>query len=131
MAQGPAVVAVVESVEGLATVSQGNTLGNLVKDQKIVNGARVVTTSTGSAVLKFNNGCVISLTPNQAVTIDSERECKALVAGIQSTGALAFAAGAGAGGSGVAAAFLGGTGIAFLVANYGSGKPRPQPASGS
>lgn len=86
-AQAPAAVGVAENVEGLVTVSQGNTLGNLVKDSTLVNGARVVTTSTGAAVIRLANGCRIDLSANQAVMIDSRLDCKALVAGIQSAGA--------------------------------------------
>ena len=137
LAQGPGEsVGVVQSVDGLVTVSQGNTLGNVVKDEKILNGARVVTTSTGSAVVKLNNGCLISLAPNQSVTVDPRLDCKALVASIQSTGAGAFAAGAGAGagnGVAIAAAIAGGVGIAVIGnSNSSSGNFSPsQPASGS
>lgn len=110
LAQAPsaaaAAVGVVESVEGLVTVSQGNTLGNLVKDSTLVDGARVVTTSTGAASIRLTNKCRIDLSANQAVTIDSRLECKALVAGIQSTGA------------GVAAAASGG-GAIFTAASVG------------
>ena len=96
-AQAPSVVAVAESVEGLVTVSQGNTLGNLVKDSTLVEGARVVSTSTGSTTIRFNNKCRIELTFNQAVTIDSSLECKALLASVQSTGAGAVAVAASSG----------------------------------
>ena len=97
-AQNPSVVGVAERVEGLVTVSQGNTLGNLVKDSALVEGARVVATSTGAALIKLDNGCRIELTANQAVTIDSRLDCKALLAGVQSIGggAVAVAAGSGA-----------------------------------
>lgn len=132
MAQGPAAsVGVVQSVDGLATVSQGNTMGNLFKEERILNGARVVTTSTGSAVIKLDNGCLISLAPNQAVTIDSRLDCKALVAGITGTGGVAAGAAAGAGGGGVMVAFSSVVAIA-LIANSNSGNSSPsQPASGS
>ena len=135
MAQGPAEsVGVVQSVDGLVTVSQGNTLGNVVKDEKILNGARVVTTSTGSALVKLNNGCLISLAPNQSVTVDPKLDCKALVASIQSTGVGAFAAGTGVAsgtGFGAFAAVSGAVGI-VLIANSSSGSSSPPPpASGS
>ncbi|NML86952.1 hypothetical protein [Polaromonas sp.] len=82
-AQAPApAVGVATKVQGLVTVSQGNMLGNLVKDTPLSNGARVVTTSTGFADLRLDNGCTIELLPNQAVTINSKLDCKALVAGI-------------------------------------------------
>lgn len=87
-AQDPSeAVGKVVTVEGLVTVSQDNTLGNLVKDSPVVDGARVVTTSTGATTIRLNNGCRIELTFNQAVTINSRLECRALIASVQSTAA--------------------------------------------
>ena len=98
-AQNPSVAAVAERVEGLVTVSQGNTLGNLVKDSTLIEGARVAATSTGNTTIRLNNSCRVELTASQAVTIDSTLDCKALLASVQSTGgggAVAVAAGSGA-----------------------------------
>ena len=103
----PGAVGVVQSTEGLVTVSQGNTLGNAFKEQRILDGARVVTTGTGTAAVRLNNGCLIGLDPNQSVTIDSRLDCRAQVASIQSTGAQA-GAGSAAGGGGNA------SGLVFL-----------------
>lgn len=130
MAQAPApIVGVAESVQGLVTVSQGNTLGNLVKDSNVANGARVVTTSTGSAVLKLRNGCIINLAANQAVTIDSSLDCKALVAGVQSTGAVAGGAGVGAGGFNAAAAWGLGVAATAVISHSNSDNSNPPPRS--
>ena len=95
----PQEVGVVTRVEGLVTVSQGNTLGNAFKDEIILQNARVVTTATGSTTIRLNNGCVIDLKPNQVVTIDFRRECKAILASIQPVGGVGVA---GAGGVGAA-----------------------------
>ena len=95
---GPEVVGVVVRVEGLVTVSQGNTMGNAFKDEVVLQNARVVTTATGSTTIRLNNGCVIDLKPNQAVTVDYKRECKAILAAIQPTGAVGVAGGVGAAG---------------------------------
>ena len=84
----PQPVGVVSRVEGLVTVSQDNTLGNAFKDEVIIQNARVVTTATGSTTIRLNNGCIVDLKPNQAVTIDIRRECKAILASIQPAGAL-------------------------------------------
>ena len=101
----PGAVGVVQSTDGLVTVSQGNTLGNAFKEQRILDGARVVTTGTGAAVVRLiNNGCLIKLDPNQSVTIDSRLGCTAQVASIQSTGAVAAGQGAGAVAAGQGAA---------------------------
>jgi hypothetical protein len=79
-------VGVVETIEGLVTVSQGNSVGNLKKDSIIVDGAFVANTSTGSASIRLANGCGIGLGPNQAVLIDASLECKAQSSKIQSNG---------------------------------------------
>ena len=92
----PEAVGVVTRVEGLVTVSQNNVLGNVSKDEVVLQNARVVTTSSGSTTIRLNNGCIIDLKPNQAVTVDFRRECKAILASIQPAGAV------GAGGVGVA-----------------------------
>ena len=97
----PEAVGVVTRVEGLATVSQGDTLGNVFADEIILQNARVVTTATGSTTIRLNNGCVIDLKPNQAVTVDARRDCRALVAAIQPTGAAGVAGAGGVGAAGV------------------------------
>ena len=110
-APAPEAVGVVTRVEGLATVSQGDTLGNAFKDKVILQNARVVTTATGSTTIRLNNGCVIDLKPNQAVTVDFRRECKALLAAIQPAGAVGVAGAGGVGAAGVPP----GLGNAFIV----------------
>ena len=96
----PEAVGVVTRVEGLVTVSQANTMGNVFKDEIILQNARVVTTANGSTTIRLNNGCVIEMKPNQAVTVDFRRECKAILAAIQPVGAVGVAGGVGAGGVG-------------------------------
>ena len=91
----PEAVGVVTRVEGLVTVSQGNTMRNAFKDEVILQNARVVTTSSGSTTIRLNNGCVIDLKPNQAVTVDFKRECKAILAAIQPAGAVSGVGAAG------------------------------------
>lgn len=99
-APAPQAVGVVTRVEGLVTVGQNNTMGNVSKDNVILENARVATTANGSTTIRLNNGCVIDLKPNQAVTVDLRRECKAILASIQPAGAVvASGAGSGAGGA--------------------------------
>src|SRR5665647_2002308 len=57
LAQAP--VGVVQDVQGLVTVSQDNKMGNLVKGLEIVDGAHVVTTTTGTVDITLDNGCRI------------------------------------------------------------------------
>ena len=97
----PEAVGVVTRVEGLVTVSQGNTMGNVFKDEVILQNARVVTTVSGSTTIRLNNGCVVDLKPNQAVTVDFKRECKAILAAIQPAGAVGVAGAGGVGAAGV------------------------------
>ena len=116
-AQTPALkeVGLVMRVEGLVTVSQGDTLGNAFKDKVILENARVVTTSSGSITIRLNNGCVIELKANQAVTIDNRRECKAILAAIQPAGAVGVAGVGGVGAAGVGNAVIVGVGVLTLV----------------
>ena len=109
----PQAVGVVTRVEGLVTVGQNNTMGNVSKDNFILENARVATTANGSTTIRLNNGCVIDLKPNQAVTVDLRRECKAILASIQPAGAVvASGAGSGVGGAvGAGDAIISGSGI--------------------
>ena len=97
----PQTVGVVTRVEGLVTVSQGDTMGNAFKDEVVLQNARVVTTATGSTTIRLINGCVIDLKPNQAVTVDLRRECKAILASIQPAGAVGVAGSGGIGAAGI------------------------------
>ena len=119
----PGAVGVVQSTEGLVTVSQGNTLGNAFINERILDGARVVTTGTGTTVIRLiNNGCLIRLDPNQSVTIDSRLGCTAQVASIQSTGAQAGAgSAAGGGGNASGLVFLGVGALGAYYNQRGSG----------
>ena len=95
-------VGVVTHVEGLVTVSQDDTLGNAFKGKVILQNARVATTAIGSTTIRLNNCCVIVLKPNQAVTVDYRRECKAILAFIQPSGVGGVAGAGGASGIGSA-----------------------------
>ena len=95
-------VGVVTHVEGLVTVSQDDTLGNAFKGKVILQNARVATTATASTTIRLNNCCVIVLKPNQAVTVDYRRECKAILAFIQPSGVGGVAGAGGASGIGSA-----------------------------
>ena len=88
MNSAPEAVGEFTRVEGLVTVSQGNTLGNAFKNKVVLQNARVVSTANGSATIMLNNCCVINLKPDEAVTVDRRRECKAILASIQPAGAV-------------------------------------------
>lgn len=102
-------IGTVGSVSGVVTINDGTRVLSAAPGSPIPDGARIVTTSSGSAVLQLANGCVIDLKPNQAVTVLRGSSCGDLAAAVRPTGA----AQAAAGGSnfGVGDAFIVGTGI--------------------
>jgi len=76
--------AIAAKVEGLVTVSQGQNVGLLEPGTSLVEGARVVTGSSGTAVLRVGTGCEITLQPNQTLQIPTGRSCQEIIASIQS-----------------------------------------------
>lgn len=99
----------VENVRGVVTVTDGATGGTAATGSPINSGMRFVTSSSGSATLKFNNGCEINLKPLEAVTVLRSMDCKALIAAVQAGGANvaggSFATGAAASAGLVAGSF--------------------------
>lgn len=85
----------VSNVQGLVTVTDGATGGTAAAGSPIIDGTRFVATSTGSAVLRLNNGCVINLRPNQAVTVLRSMTCERLLAAVQSVGGVNVASAGG------------------------------------
>jgi hypothetical protein len=75
----PKLIAKVVSIEGLATVGVQDQLRNLTQDMRLVDGARVLVTSTGKLTIEFDSGCRVTLKPNDVFNV-SESECKALLA---------------------------------------------------
>jgi hypothetical protein len=72
----------VTEVRGLVTMSLGSRVATVQPQTPVYDGARFVAGSSGKAELRFDNGCVLRLEPNEWVTIDRELECKALIATI-------------------------------------------------
>jgi hypothetical protein len=85
-APAPAQLGTVENVQGLVTVSDGTSIGNVVNGNPVIDGSRFVTSSSGSALLKMSNGCDIRLKPSQSLTVQSGLNCDALIAAVQSLG---------------------------------------------
>lgn len=86
----------VDKVQGVVTVTDGATGGTTATGNPITSGMRFVASSSGSAVLRLNNGCVVNLRPNEAVTVLRSMNCQALLAAVQTVGGVNVA---GAGGS--------------------------------
>lgn len=75
----PASVGTVTNVTGSVTDTTGSSVTSTSVGENVVDGERFVTSSTGTLQLTFNNGCVLTLQPNQAVTIDGAKNCKDLI----------------------------------------------------
>ncbi|HVE51981.1 MAG TPA: hypothetical protein VNB23_01215 [Ramlibacter sp.] len=78
-----AILGTVTSVEGVATVTTGTTGTAISAGAPIVNGARVITTSTGSVTFRLANGCTITVPPGHAVTVQSNLSCEQLRAAMR------------------------------------------------
>jgi hypothetical protein len=94
----------VASVQGVVTVTDGATGGTVAAGGPIANGMRFVATSSGSAVLRLNNGCVVRLQPGHAVTVLQTMTCDQLTAAVQPAGVANVAGGGGSFGTGALAA---------------------------
>lgn len=85
-AQSPPAVGSIQNVQGLVTISQDQTLRNAVSGSALTNGARVVSTTTGSGEIVLANGCRITLAANRAVTINTALPCNDLIASVTPIG---------------------------------------------
>lgn len=121
-AQAPKVLGATTDVKGLVTVSDGRTVASVVNRSPIIDGARFVTSSTGSVTLKFDQGCDIKLEPNQSLVVRDSNPCAAMIASIQSLPGEA-AAGAAPARSSIALLALGAGGLAVVELNRDRSNP--------
>lgn len=94
----------VRSVQGVVTDTDGASVTSTEVGEAIHDGERFVTSSSGTVTLQLNNGCTITLKPNQSVTIDKRMTCRELLAALGSVGGGALAFGGAAAGNGALAA---------------------------
>jgi hypothetical protein len=73
----------VAEVKGLVTMSLGANVATVQPDTPVFNGARFVAGSSGEAEIRFQDGCVVRLKPNQFVTINGEDVCDLRIAAVQ------------------------------------------------
>ena len=73
----------VTSVNGVATVVSGGSATTLTPGMTLVNGSRIVTTSSSSVVLSMNSGCTVTVPPGHGVTLLSTLTCQQLQASLQ------------------------------------------------
>ena len=115
-------------VDGTVTVNDGVRVVNGVVGTPIADGARIVTTSTGTATIRLANGCVVDLKPNQAITVLNNNPCGGLLASVQNTvgpveaGAQQFSVGDG---------FIVATGVGVTIAVVDALRNRSRRLSGS
>jgi hypothetical protein len=86
----------VSNVQGIVTATQGATATTVAPGSPIVNGMRFVTTSSGTATLTMNSGCVVTLQPGQAVTVLQSMNCQQLTAAVQAVSVAPVATAGGA-----------------------------------
>jgi len=79
-------VATATSVNGVATVVSGGSATTLAPGMPLVEGARIVTTSSATATLRTNSGCTLVVPPAHAVTLVSAMSCQQLQAALQPVG---------------------------------------------
>lgn len=108
----------VGNVQGLVTDTDGATVSSTVQGEVIRDGERFVTSSSGSVTLTLNNGCTLTLQPNQAVTVLKSMTCQELVAAVRPVGAPSFAGG----GFGTGLMSVGGLAIAGFAMHRGLDK---------
>lgn len=75
-AQAPRAVARLKTVEGNVLVSQETGLASAETAARLTEGSRVITTANAQAVVQYDDGCEVSLKPNQRLEIDVSRPCK-------------------------------------------------------
>lgn len=73
----------VTSVNGVATVTTGTVGTAIGPGAPIVEGARVITTTTGNVTFRLANGCTVSVPPGHAVTVSSAMPCQQLQASVR------------------------------------------------
>jgi hypothetical protein len=94
MAQsGPPSVGAVQNVNGLVTISKGNTMSNGVDGAPLTNGTQLVTGAESSVLVRLTNGCVFTVPANSSVVINNQIPCADLIASIQPVGGPVVAAG--------------------------------------
>ena len=93
----------VGNVQGLVTDTDGTSVTSTSPGEVIRDGERFVTSSNGTVTLQLNNGCAVTLQPNQAVTIDSRMTCRELVSSVTPVGGSGLAFGGGGFGTGLLA----------------------------
>lgn len=81
----PRTVATLVNPEGSVLVSNATGLGTGTNGAPLRNGMRVITPANARATIRFEDGCVVELKPNQRLVIDDRAPCEARLLQAQST----------------------------------------------
>jgi hypothetical protein len=80
-AQAP--LGTVTNVQGVVTATQGATGVTVTPGTAVQNGMRFVATTRGSATLRLNSGCTVTVPPGHGVTVLQSMTCQQLTAAVQ------------------------------------------------
>ena len=80
-AQAP--LGTVTNVQGVVTATQGASGVTVTPGTAVQNGMRFVATSRGSATLRLNSGCTVTVQAGHAVTVLQIMTCQQLTAAVQ------------------------------------------------
>lgn len=75
----PKIVGKLKDVKGLISVNIGSQWINAFSGAALVVGTRVVSSSSGSVTLAFDNGCNIKLKANESIVVEDNANCAALL----------------------------------------------------
>ncbi len=116
-------VAKLRQVEGNVLVSQESGLASAAESLRLDDRSRVITTANAKATVVYDDGCEITLEPNQRLEIRTDKECAERVVQantiFKDPGGLAFAAGGTGLVGGATAAALAGVGGGAILGTAG------------
>ena len=112
-------VARLRHVEGNVLVSQETGLASAEQGLRLEDRSRVITTANAKAIVAYDDGCEVTLEPNQRLEIRTETECAERLAQadtiFKEPAGIAFAAaGTGLAGGATAAALAGAAGAGVI-----------------
>lgn len=121
------IIGSVTSVLGLVTMSDATNVTTVVQGTVIVDGARFVTSSSGSVTLLVNKNCEVKLKPNQSVVVGQDQPCEQILAFVQTLPGPVPVVGAA---NDTVTRIIGGAAIAVLLLGRGNGAPATGGGSG-
>lgn len=112
-AQAP--LGTVTNVQGVVTATQGASGVTVTPGTAVQNGMRFVATSRGSATLRLNSGCTVTVPPGHGVTVLQSMTCQQLTAAVLPVTPVAGQASLGMANAGIVNGVVGIGGIAVAA----------------